>query len=123
MDWPVFTLVSGSAACTTLLGSSPVRCWEDTVPEAYPTPEKPYAVWFTVGGAPENYLSGVPTMDSGRVQIDVYAESKLAARVTAKAIRDAIEPSAHMVSVPISTYEPDTKLYHYILQFQFWTAR
>jgi hypothetical protein len=123
MDWPVFSLVSASSACTTLLGSSPVRCWEDAVPETQVPAVRPYAVWTTVGGAPENYLEGVPTMDAGRVQVSVYADSKTAARATAKAIRDAIEPSAHMVSTPLSTYESDTKLYVYLLQFQFWTAR
>lgn len=123
MQWPIFGIVSTNTACTTLLGTSPVRFWEDTVPEQYNPVTKPYVVWSTVGGAPENYPGELPTMDSGRLQVDVYGATKQQARNTALAIRNAVEPHAHMVSTPIPLFEPDTKLYRYILEFQFWTLR
>jgi hypothetical protein len=123
MLWPIFAIVSGSSACTTLLGTNPVRFWQDTVPEAYAPATKPYATLSTIGGAPENYLEAVPGIDQGRVQVDVFGDTPASARNVAIAIRNAIEPSAHMISTPTSLYEPDTKLYRWILEFDFWTPR
>jgi hypothetical protein len=122
MDWPVFSLLSASAALKALVGTTPPRIFEDSVPQEL-AGQRPYIVWFTVGGTPENYVSELPTMDGGRIQLDVYSTSKAECKAIAKLVRDLIEPEAYMISVPRSFYEADTKLYRYLLEFQFFTAR
>lgn len=123
---PVFTLLNVPAV-TSIVGSNAI--WQDVLPQAYGS-KRAYITWSIVGGAPENYLDGVPGMDSGRVQIDCWVGEEVSNNTGAKvcqnlmlAVRNAIEPSAHMVGTPLSTYEPDTKLYRYLLDFQFWVRR
>jgi len=70
-----------------------------------------------------NYLGELPDMDQGRIQIDCWAMDKQGSVDLAKAVRDAIEPSAFMIGTPISSFEPDTKLFRYILEFDFFTSR
>ena len=72
----------------------------------------PYGVWQTIGGTPENYLNQVPDTDSYSGQIDVYAteaQGPSVARDVAEAIRDAIEPYAHITSWRGERIDPDTK--------------
>jgi len=58
---PIFTLLSGSAGVTALIGSSPCRAWPfGNVPDVV---TKPYISWQTIGGAPENYLKDSPNID------------------------------------------------------------
>ncbi|MCB1567826.1 MAG: DUF3168 domain-containing protein [Xanthomonadales bacterium] len=123
MTFPVFALISDSSAVKALIGSSPVRFWRDFYPKSAGTPQLPYCVWAVVGGAPENYLSETPGIDSGRVQVDVWAQTPASADAVMAAVRDAIESSAHMISTPISRYDEETDSYGYILEFQFWTSR
>lgn len=122
MDWPVFGLLSANSSITSIVGLTPPRIFEDTVPQEHAM-NRPYIVWNTVGGTPLNYLDQVPAMDSGRVQIDVYASGKLACKTLAKLVRDTLEPHAHMIGTPVSMFEVDTKLFRYLLEFQFFTAR
>lgn len=122
---PVFSLLTTGAAGTAvkaIVGSNPPQIWEDVVPQQHST-ARPYIVWSIVGGLPENYLDQVPTMDSGRVRIGVWSESVTERRTLANAVIAAIEPSAHMVGIPVGTYEPETQLYGYWIDFQFWVAR
>lgn len=124
MKVPVYSLLN-VAAVTNIVGTFAI--WQDVLPQQYGTKRK-YVTWSIVGGAPENYLDQVPTMDSGRVQIDCWVGAELAdgAKVCQDlmiAVRNAIEPRAHMISTPLSGYEPDTKLYRYLLEFQFWELR
>jgi len=122
MTPPVFALLNASAAVKALIGASPMRCWEDVAPQES-TPLRPYIVWSVVGGTPENYLDQVPTMDSGRVRLGVWSNSVTERRTLANAVIAAIEPSAYMVGIPVGTYEPETKLFGYWIDFQFWVAR
>lgn len=72
----------------------------------------PYAVWQTIGGSPENYLNQAPDTDSYSGQIDVYAtpaQGPSVARNVAEAIRDAIEPYAHITSWRGERVDHDTK--------------
>lgn len=122
MDWPVYSLLGASGAVTAIIGSHPtMRCFEGTAPQDTP---RPYVAWAAVAGAgPENYLGELPAMDQARVQVDCFAKDLPDTVALAKAVRNAIEPSAHMVSTPITLYEPETELYRVILEFDFFTAR
>lgn len=88
--------------------------------------EKPYAVWRQVSGAPENYLGNAPDIDSYTTQIDVYAlpsQGASVARAVAKALRDAIEPHAHITFWMGDDIDPDTKNFTFRFQADWWTPR
>lgn len=93
---PVFSTCSEVSAVTALIGASPCRLYP--FGEAPEKVAKPYAVWQTIGGQPENYIDTVPDADSYTLQVDVYATSAASARSVGVALRDAIEPHAHVVS-------------------------
>ena len=92
----IFETCATDPAVTALLGTSPVRLF--TFGMAPAGVIKPYAVWQQVGGQPENYLAGVPDIDSMTLQVDAYATTSASARAVAAALRDAIEPVAHVVA-------------------------
>jgi hypothetical protein len=124
---PVFSILSTAAPVTAIVGTNAI--WKNTLPQAHAA-KRAYITWATVGGSPENYLDGVPGMDSGRVQIDCWVGEEVSGGTGAKvcqdlmiAVRNAIEPHAHMIGTPIDDYEKDTKLYRYMLEFQFWELR
>lgn len=77
---------------------------------------KPYAVWRQVYGSPENYIGDTPDIDSYGIQVDVYAsptQGSAVARNVAQALRDAIEPAAHIVAWRGESRDPETKNYVY----------
>lgn len=84
---------------------------------------KPYAVWQMVSGAPENYITGTPDVDQYSVQVDVYAQTAPEAREGAQALRDAIEPVAHVVGWRGESREPETQLYRYSFDVDWFVAR
>lgn len=92
----IFETCATDPAVTALLGTSPVRLFPFGMAPAGVI--KPYAVWQQVGGQPDNYLSGVPDIDSMTLQVDAYATTSASARAVAAALRDAIEPVAHVVA-------------------------
>ena len=58
---PVFATAVASPAVTALLGTNPTRLY--LFGEAPQNVIKPYAVWQTVAGSPENYLGTLPDID------------------------------------------------------------
>lgn len=105
---PIFQVVAASAQVTAVLGTAPVRFWP--FGKASENPALPYAVWQQVAGSPENYINQVPDLDSYTLQVDVYASTGTSARAAAKALRDAIEPHAHIVAWRGESEETETKL-------------
>jgi len=103
---PIFAVCFAAAAVKVALGSAPLRLY--LFGEAPQGVARPYAVWQTVGGAPENYLGQAPDLDSYTLQVDVYADTATGARDAAKALRDAIEPHAHIVRWGGESKDPDT---------------
>lgn len=118
---PIFNVISASAPVTALLGVSPVRFWP--FGEAPPDPVLPYAVWQTVYGTPQNYVSDLPDVDSYGVQVDVYANEATAARLAARAIRDAIEPVAHISAYNGEFRDPVTRKYRYSFTADWFVNR
>lgn len=84
---------------------------------------RPYLTWALVSGTPENTLSELPSIDRMAVQVDCWSLGDADVEQLAEAVRDAIEPVAHMTSMPIDSQEPDTKLYRISLQFDWWHSR
>lgn len=118
---PIFPTVAASTAVKALIGSNPVRCYQFGLAPQDVT--KPYVVWQRVFGSPENYMNQTPDMDSFTVQMDVYATSGDSARTVAAALRDAIEPVAHITSWLGESIDPDTKNYRFSFQTDWWVAR
>ena len=118
---PVFATCAASSAVKALIGTAPTRLYLfGMAPQnvAYP-----YAVWQQVGGVPENYLGQAPDIDSFTTQIDVYANSQAEARAVADALRDAIEPVAHIVRWGAESQDPETKRWRSSFDVDWWTPR
>lgn len=124
---PIFPVVAASSAVKALIGNNPVRFYQfgmnDTQPAVYP-----YAVWQRVGGSPENYVDQIPDIDSFNVQVDVYVSpSEIKGgekcRQIAAALRDAIEPAAHITAWLGESRDPDTKAFRFTFLTDWWTNR
>lgn len=108
MSPPVFELAAASADVKTIFGNPP-RLYP--FGEAPPNVTRPYAVWQTVSGSPENYLGQRPDMDSYGVQVDVYGKTADSCRAGISALRDALEGSAHITAWNGEGRDLDTRDY------------
>lgn len=121
----IFPLISADANVTALIGTDPVRFYRHG--KAPQNVVAPYCTWFVVSGLPENSLDEVPRVDRFSVQIDCWSNNSGTGdeevETLAKAIRDAIEPHAHMTGVVVDGVDPDTKRNRIGLQFTIWESR
>ena len=91
---PIFPIVAASAAVRAVLGAAPVRFFPfGAAPQDVALP---YAVWQTVGGAPENYLGNLPDADVCTVQVEGTAVDTDSGAAAILARRDAIERNANI---------------------------
>ena len=118
---PIFATCVAEAGVTALLGTVPTRLY--LFGEAPQNVAKPYAVWQTITGSPENYIGTLPDIDSYVIQIDVYADSASSSRAVAEAIRDAVEPAAHVTSWGAEDRDPSTNNYRLNFTIDWWVAR
>lgn len=118
---PIFAVSAADAAVLAALGPSPVRLYP--FGEAPQGVALPYAVWQTINGSPENCLGGRPDMDQFTLQVDVYGRNIDSVRNAARALRDAIELVAHIVSYGGEGRDPDTKNYRYSFTVDWWVSR
>jgi hypothetical protein len=118
----IFALVAASPACVALIGTPPLMRFYSFAEAQQPT-ARPYAVWQMVTSVPANYLGQLPDTDDARVQVDVYADSQATANALAIAVRDAIEPHAHMINASDRARDPVTRSYGYLMEFEFFTPR
>lgn len=121
MNPPVFPIISADAACLAVLGSNPVRFYPwGRAPQ---NSKKVYAVYTVYNAVPENYLGDLPDIDNKGVQINVYADSPSELDAAFTAIRNALEPHAHMTN--FANFDPDneTDLLSVRMEFDFWDAR
>lgn len=106
---PLFNAIKASSAVTNLIGTSPVRFY--AFGEAPATVAKPYAVYRTVYGSPENLIDGVPSIDSFGFQIDAYGLTGASVESLSIALKAAIEPVAYVTAFNGDGRDPDTKNY------------
>lgn len=121
----VFPIIKAASAVTALIGTNPTRCYRHGfAPQGV---EAPYLTWYVVSGVPENELSDLPRVDNYTVQIDCWSDNTGtgAAQVEAlaTAVRDAIEPVAHMTGVAVNGIDFETQRFRLGLTFTFWTPR
>jgi len=123
---PIFTTLKASTDVKNIVGQNPPRIYRHGS-----APERPdnlplsdaYITWFVVTDTPENNLSSLPPTDRVNVQIDCWHQTDAGIVLLATAVRDAMEPVAHMTGVPVDTKEIETKLYHMALTFDYWLDR
>jgi len=118
---PVFTTLKASADVKNIVGTNPPRIFRHG--SAPQDTTKPYITWFAVTVAPENNLSDLPPMDKVPVQVDCWHQTDAGVEALATAVRDAIEPYAHMTGAPVDGREPETKLYRIALTFDWFVDR
>lgn len=118
---PVFATCYASATVKALIGTTPCRLYPyGDAPQGV---TKPYAVWQLVTGVPENYLGQVPDIDSYTTQIDVYALTSDSARAVATALRNAIEPVAHVVRWGGESRDYETQNYRISFDVDWFVER
>jgi hypothetical protein len=117
---PVFALLKAAPAVTAILGAVPRVFRHGIAPQGTVAP---YVVWLIVGADPENNLSDLPPTDRIVIQVDCYSTGDGEVETLAQAVRDAIEPKAHMTGIVVNDREPDTGLYRLALQFDYWMSR
>lgn len=116
----VYTWLKSSATVKSIIGTTPRAYRHDSAPQ---DTTKPYVTWYLISGTPENNLSDLPPTDRLAFQVDCWHQTDSGVEALAEAVRDAIEPYAHMVAIPINTKDSDTKLYRIGLQFEHWQSR
>lgn len=117
---PVFATLRASSAVVALLGDPPRVYRHGDAPQDGP---RPYVAWSLISNLPENNLSDLPPVDHQVIQVDCWSKTDQEVEQLAIAVRDAIEPHAHMTGMPVNERERDTKLYRISLQFDWWLSR
>jgi hypothetical protein len=73
---------------------------------------KPYLVWQTIGGAPDNKLEGgAACSDLVVTQLDVYSDDVDTNRAVVNAVENAINNDCHITGYVNEELEQDTQLY------------
>lgn len=125
---PVYNVLRAAPAVVDLVGT---RIWKHGVA---PQDDVALAVrdglafvtWFLVTATPENTLSELPSKDRATIQVDCFIGGRDgSSRITtlAEAVRDAIEPHAHLTGTPVDERESATKLWRMALQFDWFVDR
>lgn len=121
----VFPLLAAAPAVTALIGSSPVRAYPfGDAPQGVTAP---YVTWQEIAGTPENNLSSTPPADHYVVDVNCWGSADPSGRAQvstlAEAVRDAVEPYAHMTATPRRSRDATTQKYRVWMQFEFWRNR
>lgn len=118
---PIFSTCMASAAVRALLGEQPLRLFPfGEAPEGV---QKPYATWQGIGGAPELNINQSPEIDNFGLQVDVFAATASDARDVILALRDAIEPHAHITRWGGESKDPSTGSYRVSFDVDWWVPR
>lgn len=121
MNTKLFQILSGSNPVKLLFGSNPMRVYP--FGRAPQDPRKPYAVYSVYNANPENYLDNVPDIDNKGTQIDIYADTAEKAEQCFLAVRNTLEPQAHMTNYSTPGVDEETNLYTVRMEFDFWENR
>lgn len=123
---PIFGLLNAAAPVTAIVG----KATQTTAARIYRPGSvpaglvQPYVVWSIISGVPENNLSDLPPSDRVTLQVDCYSPSEGGIVALATAVRNAIEPAAHMTGIPVDMRETEEpKLFRIALQFDYHLAR
>lgn len=118
---PIFTALNASNEVKSIVGMNPLRVYRHG--SAPQDTSRPYITWSLISAVPENNLSELPPTDRVGVEIDCWHQTDAGIETLAQAVRDAVEPYAHMTAVVINLREPETKLFRIGMQFDWWLER
>lgn len=107
---PVFPVLSAVDAVKAVLGTDPVRIFEDIAPDKT---SYPYAVWTTITALPQNNLDCPPNIDHVSFQIVVYDTNKTRASEVRKVVLNVIEQHCHVTRFHPNHFErkADTNIF------------
>jgi len=114
---PIYATLAADYTVTSIIGSSPSRVYRHG--SAPQNVSRPYVTWAIVSGLPDNNLSEEPPSDRITLQIDAWSPDDAQAEELAIAVRDAIEPEAHMTGIVVNTQDAETRLFRVGLQFDW----
>lgn len=82
----------------------------------------PYVTYQRVASTVNNVLSGAPSIDNARMQIDVWASSYAGAQALAQSIIRAMQawPVQNVLLNNYDLYEQEVKVYRVLLEFSIW---
>lgn len=118
---PLFALLNADAAVKAKLGSNPLRVYP--AGEAPSGVARPYLVYQTYSGVPQQYLGSRSDMDAFGVQLDIYADTVDEAREAARPVRNCLEKAALITALREPGRDPETKRLRYGMDVAFLTPR
>jgi hypothetical protein len=101
-------------------GDGTFRIYPDVAPAGA---LRPYITYQAVGGQSPNYLSNTVDLQNARMQVNVWADERGVATNLMQSAIAALTGApirATNIGAPVSTYEPDTKLYGSREDFSIW---
>lgn len=110
-----------SQIVAALNGLAPGRVFPDVAPDA----ALPYITYQQVGGEAINFTDGaVPDRSNARIQINVWAATRIAASQLGAEVESAIRAAAALqptvLSARVSLYDDDTKARGTMQDFSLW---
>ncbi|MGK5049756.1 DUF3168 domain-containing protein [Janthinobacterium sp. GB4P2] len=98
------------------------RVYPDVAPENAP---RPYITYQQVGGEAVNFVENtIPTKKNSRMQINVWADTRLQATALGGAVEDALRTIISLqptvLGAAIATYDDETKLRGTMQDFSLW---
>lgn len=121
MNPDLFQILDSNTQVKLLLGANPLRMFPwGRAPQNV---RKPYGVYAVYNGLPENYLGNLPDIDNKGTQINIYAENADSLEAVYLAVRNALEPHAHMTNFSTPALDDITDLYSGTMEFDFWDER
>ena len=97
------------------------RVYPDIAPESTPGP---YITYQQVGGRSVNFLDSTSaSKKNARVQINVWADTRLAASDVGRSVEDALRTALHATALGalVALYEEETKRYGTRQDFSIWS--
>jgi hypothetical protein len=82
---------------------------------------RPYVTW-SVGGGAENAFDGAAA-DVFRVQVDSWSDTDAGVEALALAVRDAMEPHAHLIAYVADERDFETQRYRISFAFDWIASR
>lgn len=115
------SIVFGAISGLVSSGGGTFRCFPDVAPAST---IRPYITYQAVGGQSPNYLNNTVDIQNARMQINVWADTRAAASILIQSVIGILTNPATIkgtsIGAPVSTYEPDTKLYGSRSDFSIW---
>jgi hypothetical protein len=122
---PVVSWMNASPDVVSLLKpASVMRVFRDEIPETEPKPSSgpAAAVYRLIAGTPHHKLDCAPSIDSLRLQFDVYANTRSDADNVFVAVRDALELHGY-VTYNFTDRDIETRNWRVSFDFTCWQRR